>query len=429
VQVDHDGTPLPHLPPVYEQGAPSPRFPQSLPNRPFRIDAPPIGLALDQLGPSPVHNFYQNQAQINGGKNNRYVAMSNVGAWVMGYYDGSKLRLWEWARRYTLADNYFMAAHGGSFLNHQWLICACTPQFPDAPDSMRAQVDEQGNLKRRPGSPRSVLEGPVQLLDGLLTPDGYAVNNAQPAYQPSGIPPAAGGDVRFADPGQHPLPPQVARTIGDALSEKGVSWAWYAGGWTEATRDGRRDPGEKRRVIYSREPGSTRFQAHHHPFNYFQRFAPGSPDRERHLRDYGDLTAAIDAGTLPSVVFYKPAGAVNQHPAYTDLVSGDAHIADLLDRLRGSKQWDRMLVIVTYDENGGFWDHAAPPSGPGWSDRWGPGTRVPALIISPLARRGYVDSTRYDTTSILKLVTRRFGLQPLPGVRANVGDFTDALAY
>ena len=68
-----------------------------------------------------------------------------------------------------------------------------------------------------------------------------------------------------------------------------------------------------------------------------------------------------------------------------------------------------------------------PPSGPGWSDRWGPGTRIPALVISPFARRGFVDKTVYDTTSVLKLITRRFGLEPLPGVREKAGDLTQAL--
>ncbi|HEY0420906.1 MAG TPA: alkaline phosphatase family protein, partial [Acetobacteraceae bacterium] len=67
--------------------------------------------------------------------------------------------------------------------------------------------------------------------------------------------------------------------------------------------------------------------------------------------------------------------------------------------------------------------------GPGWGDRWGPGTRIPALVISPFARRGHIDSTSYDTTSILKLITRRFGLEPLPGVREKTGDLTGALQF
>jgi len=429
-QLDHDGRPLSGLPAVWgADGKPDPRFPQRLPNGPFRIDADPINMLPDRIVPSPIHNFYQNQEQINGGKNNRFAAVSNVGGWVMGHYDGSKFELWRWAREYTLADNFFMAAYGGSFLNHQWLACACTPVFRDAPAALRARPNGQGRLERRPTSPASALDGPLQAFDGPISPDGYAVNTSQPPYQPSGIPPAAGGNPDHADPAKNPVPPQTAKTIGDTLSARGVSWAWYAGGWNEALADGRQDPAAKRTVIYSREPGNPMFQPHHQPFNYFARFAPGTPDRARHLRDVGDFLEAIEKGTLPQVAFYKPAGRFTQHPSYTDIASGDRHVSDVLERLRKSPRWNRMLVIVTYDENGGYWDHVPPPSGPGWTDRWGPGTRIPAIVISPFARRGFVDSTAYDTTSILKLITKRFGLEPLPGVREKAGDLTNALAF
>ena len=433
-QRDHDGKPLAYLTVWGPDGKPHPAYPK-LPNAPFQIDAAPIGKAADQVLLSPIHAYYHNIEQINGGANDMFAAMSNVGGWVMGYFDGSQMKLWQWAREYTLADNFFMGAFGGSYLNHQWLICACTPTFNDAPPAMRASLDAQGRLVKRPTSP-SALEGAVQTLSGgsggQVAPDGFTVNTTQPSYQPSGIPPAAGGSLDHADPAGDarsgkPLPPQAAKTIGDTLSAKGVSWAWYAGGWKAALEDGRRPPDAKRHVIYTREAGALNFQPHHQPFNYYQRFAPGSQDRELHLKDGDDLLRDIDAGTLPKVVFYKPTGRLNQHPAYTDLMSGDAHIAELLERLRRSPQWERMVVIVTYDENGGFWDHVPPPSGPGWGDRWGPATRVPTLIISPFARRGFVDKTSYDTTSILKLITLRFGLEPLPGVREKTGDLTNAL--
>jgi acid phosphatase len=428
-QLDHDGKPLAKLPPVYSGGKPDPRYPQSFPNAPFRIDAPPVNARIDEVVPSPIHNYWQNIEQINGGSNNKFVAMTTVGAWTMGYYDGSAQKMWQWARDYTLADNFFMGAFGGSFLNHQWLVCACTPVFADAPAALRAQLDERGNLKKRPGSPASVLDGPVQVFDGSVTPDGYAVNTTQPPYQPSGTPPAAGGSLDLADTAKFPLPPQTARTIGDTLSAKGVSWAWYAGGWNQALADGRRDPKEKRAIIYNREGASPMFQPHHQPFNYFARFAPGTADRAAHLKDGDELLAAIDKGALPQVTFYKPAGRLTQHPSYTDIQSGDLHIAEVLERLSKSPQWNTMAVIVTYDENGGYWDHVPPPTGAGWGERWGPGTRIPTLIVSPFARRGFVDHTPSDTTSILKLITRRFGLEPLPGVRANMGDLTSAFSF
>lgn len=425
-QLDHDGTPLPHLPPTWDHGKASARFAtEKLPNGPFRIDAPPFNGRMDELLPSPWHLYYQNIEQINGGRNNLFAAMANVGGWAMGYFDGSAMKMWQWAKEYTLADHFFMAAFGGSYLNHQWLVCACTPMDLNAPSDARAQL-ENGVLKRKPGSSPSALKGPVQLFDGRASPDGFLVNTSQPLHQPSGIPPAAAGSRELADPARHPAPAFTETTIGDTLSAKGVSWAWYAGGWDAALADGRQDPKAKRSVIYNRGADSPIFQPHHQPLNYYARFAPGSADRARHLRDEKDLVAAIDAGTLPQVAFFKPAGRYTEHPSYTDVVSGDLHIAALLERLKKSPQWPTMAVIVTYDENGGFWDHAPPPAGSGWSDRWGPGTRVPAIIVSPYAKRGYVDKTPYDTTSILKFITKRFGLEPLPGVRPNAGDLTNA---
>jgi phospholipase C len=180
------------------------------------------------------------------------------------------------------------------------------------------------------------------------------------------------------------------------------------------------------------------FQYHHQPFNYFAKFAPGTTAREEHIRDGGlngaAFIKAVDEGKLPQVAFYKPQGNLNEHPGYADVLEGDIHIADLVVHLEKSPQWPNMVVIVTYDENGGFWDHAAPPKG----DRWGPGTRIPAIIISPFAKKGTVDHTLYDTTSILRFITRRFDLPKLAGLtrrdealRAHgeppLGDLTAAL--
>ena len=427
-QLDRDGKPLAHLPPVWNRGRPDAAFPKNLANGPFQIDAPPVSLPLSARTQDPVHLFYVHQEQIAAGANNMFAALSNTGALTMGYYDGSRLRMWDWARRFVLADHFFQAAFGGSFLNHQWLVCACTPYHPGAPVASRTQLGADGRVGRRQELP-SANDGPLWFLEDGYSPDGYAVNAVQPPYQPSDIPPAPGGALEYADPGKQPLPPQRTKTIGDTLSAGSVTWAWYAGGWDAALADGRRDPKAARTVIYKGGPASPNFQPHHQPFNYFIRFAPGTPDRAQHLKDEKDFVAAIDKGTLPQVAFYKPSGRVNQHPGYADLASGDEHIDQLLSRLVKSPQWGRMAVIVTYDENGGFWDHAPPPSGPGWGDRWGPGSRVPAIIVSPYAKRGYVDKTPYDTTSILKFITRRFGLEPLPGVRANAGDLTNAFEF
>ncbi len=442
IQRDRDGAVLKILPPVWggltAKGVTPPvtqAQTENLPNKPFAIDDPKgfnssLAVPINNLW----HLFYQNQMQIDGGKNDRFVAFGDSGALVMGHYDGRNLPLWNVATKYTLADNFFMGMFGGSFANHIWLVCACAGYYPNADQSPAkdkiAVVDKDGvSLTLAPTSPKSAMDGiPKFARDGSLSPDFYAINTMQPPYQPSANKPAAGGDARYADPNNPTtLPPQTAETIGDLLSAKRVPWAWYSGAWQDALDGDRSTP-------------VPNFQFHHQPFNYFANFAPGTPARAEHLRDGGmsgsEFIRAIDAGTLPQVTFYKPQGNLNEHPGYADVLSGDEHITNVVDHLEKSRQWPHMLVIVTYDENGGIWDHVPPPKG----DRWGPGSRIPALIISPFARKGFVDHTPYDTTSILRFITRRFDLPVLPGIsqrdaalRTNgsppMGDLTNALKF
>lgn len=440
LQRDRDGAPLAVLPPIWggltARGV-TPAVTETqtvrLPNAPFAIDAADgFALALGVPTRDLWHRFYQHQMQIDGGRNDMFAAWADSGGLVMGHYDGSALPLWGIARKYVLADAFFMGAFGGSFLNHQWLICACTPYYPNAATSPAAPsiavVNPDGtSLAIAANSPASALDGiPKFVGDGNLTPDFYAVNTMQPPYQPSANPPAAGGDPATADPLEPTtLPPQTAVTIGDLLTAKGVSWAWYAGAW-QAALDGQN------------AAPVPNFQFHHQPFNYFAAYAPGTAARAEHLRDGGLGGAAflrdIDAGALPAVAFYKPQGNLTEHAGYTDVLSGDRHIADVIGHLVRGPQWPHMLVIVTYDENGGFWDHAAPPV----ADRWGPGSRVPAIILSPFARHGFVDHTPYDTTSILRFIIERWDLPMLKGIAVRdaalaahgapaMGDLTGAL--
>jgi acid phosphatase len=451
-QFDRNGEPLPTLPPIWNgitQRGITPAITQamtvSLPNTPFAIDDPQGFDASRSVATRDLwHRFYENQMQIDGGKNDMFAAWADSGGLVMGYYghESAALPLWQFAQRYTLADNFFMGAFGGSFLNHQWLVCACTPVYPNADKSPAAKlisaVESDGvTLKVAPNSPPSALGGPPKFVNSSnLTPDFYAVNTMQPPYQPSGNPPAANGDSRFADPDNPTtLPPQTQRHIGDALDDAGVTWAWYAGAWDAATSA---SVNRGARVIYGPNLSTPNFQAHHQPFNYFADLAPGTEKRARHLLDAGvdgaRFIEAIDKGELPQVTFYKPQGNLNEHAGYADVESGDKHIADVIAHLQKSPQWKNMVVIVTYDENGGFWDHVAPPKG----DRFGPGTRIPAIVVSPFAKKGYVDHTQYDTTSILRFITLRFDLTPLPGLKARndalvahgsapMGDLTNSL--
>jgi len=382
-QVDKAGNPYAVLPPILDEKSkePDPRFPARLANAPF--DVGPF-VTQTEKHRDLVHRFYQNREQINGGRNDKFAAWSDAGGLVMGYYDTANTRLWALAKEFTLADNFFQAAYGGSFLNHFWLICACTPRYETGPTAIRAQLDADGHLVK----------------DGALTPDGHAVNTIFSFYPP--YPPSATDLAKR-------LPPQTMPNIGDRLNDKKVSWAWYSGGYAAA--------------MAGRNEGN--FQYHHQPFVYFASTGEGTAAKAAHLKDETELFKAVARGRLEKVVFYKPVGDENQHPGYADVAGGDAKAGRLIDAIRTSPLWKDTAIIVTYDENGGFWDHVAPPAG----DAWGPGTRIPALVISPYARRGFVDHTAYDTTSILKLIETRFGLEPLGGRDAQANDMTAAFDF
>ncbi|MDP9011053.1 MAG: acid phosphatase [Pseudomonadota bacterium] len=469
-QLDRDGSVLPSLPRTWGGVTASGYRPviteaqsAGLPNAPFSMEHAFAAQSNVTLSTSAVtrdlyHRFFEHQMQIDGGRNDGYAAWSDAGGLAMGHYDTSHSGLYALARQYVLADHFFQGAFGGSFLNHQYLICACAPEYPNADTSaakpsmtvLETGADGQPlpRLKLAPGSPRSALDGPPKFVkSGNLAPanyfsDGkfYAVNTMQPPYQPSGNAPArADGAGLHADPNNATtLPPQSAPTIGDRLSAKNVTWTWYSGAWNAAIADGKQPAAKKRRVIYAPNTpaGSPDFQPHHQPFNYYARFDPAAHPEERaeHLKDYEELLADITAGRLPQVVFYKPQGNLNQHAGYASVAEGDAHLAGLVAKLQGAPQWNNMVIVITYDEYGGAWDHVAPPKG----DLLGPGARIPALVISPLARMGTVDHTQYDTDSILRLITRRFDLEVLPGITMRdralaehaqypMGDLTNAL--
>jgi acid phosphatase len=474
-QKDRDGvTILPTLPPTWggvTQTGVTPVVTQAqsagLPNAPFAIETAFRASANATLSTSTVtrdlwHRFFENQMQIAGGTNDGFAAWSDAGGLAMGHFDYSQSAMYRLAREFVLADNFFQGAFGGSFLNHQYLICACAPVYPDAATAAAkpsiAQIEKDASGKYRPvlvtarNSPASALDGrPVFANSGNLTPENYfgdgkfyAVNTMQPPYQPSGNAPskAAGSNPLLADPLRPTtLPTQTAATIGDRLSAKNVTWAWYGGSWDAAVADGARESSARRVIYRASQAGiSTRdsvdFQAHHQPFNYYAALDPIAHPayRSAHLKDYEDLLRAAADGTVPSVAFYKPEGVYNQHEGNTNLTEGDARIADLIAKLRAGPQWKHMVIVVTYDEFGGSWDHVAPPR----ADLLGPGTRIPAIIISPFARMGTVDHTQYDTGSILRFITRVFALDPLAGVAQRdsaliasggraMGDLTNAL--
>jgi phospholipase C len=375
-----------------------------------------------------IHRFYHEQLQIDTGvlepkqgDLDKFVTWSDNPGLVLSYLDATPLPEGQLAQQYTLCDRFFHSAYGGSFLNHHWLIAAATPPWTAAMPS---------------GFPSSWDPATRLLNDANLTFDGrFVVNTTQPLLAPfaPNTPPAQRLLINNTDPSQ----PGYVPTIGNRLDDAGINWRWYAGGWTEA-------------LANNVTANAALFQFHHQPFAYYTKYAPfltaptanyasadpatapalnpATTGPQAHLQDETTFLADVAAGTLPPVSFVKPIGANNEHPGYADVVTGQQHVADLVQAVQHSPIWKDCVIIITYDENGGRWDHVVPPVRP---DGWGVGVRVPGILISPFVRQGGIDSHEYETVSILKLIERRFHLAPLAARDAQpaVSDLTTAFDF
>ena len=386
-----------------------------------------------------VHKFYQEQYQLNGGRQNRYVTGSDAIGLTMGGYRTKLLPIYRYlhgkhAPNYVIADHFFQGAFGGSYLNHQYLIAAQPPLWSNAPAAEHSVIDTQGMPRTNypfykttyPAQDKSLTQAcnlPTTIA-GRACGD-WSVNTSLPATQPTA---SYGPKIPLIDDNTR------AMNIGDRLSDAGVSWAWYSGGWDNAA-------GNTTGRGYTNGPGPTcgdpnsapagpdatgqnagypycpdlSFQQHHQPFAYFARYAPGTDGRANHLKDEKEFLYQARTGTLPKVSFIKPLGIENEHPGYASEPHGSDHLVSLLKAIRKGPEGKKTLVVVTYDEFGGTWDHMSPPglgrTGP--HDQFGPGTRIPALIVSPGLKASSVDHRVYDTTSIMATIEARYGLQPV----------------
>ena len=425
-----------------------------------------------------VHRFYQERYQLDGGHQDRYVQGSDAIGLAMGYYDTTRLPIYEYlhsagAPNYVVADQLFQGGFGGSFFNHQVLVSAQAPVFAGADRSgvldnaacavgtthcdLHSAVDANGFPTTYPlyqpvgdaAHPAPVLRDQALTVaagaDGSCAPSwagavappagtlcgDYAVNTIQPFTQPFAPGTAAG----------RRLPLLTSANIGDAMTARNVSWAWYAGGWDNATGNNGRDAMHPLGPGWTNGPAGTAtgacvappgkviasgavfpncpdalFQFHHQPLGYFASYADGTAARVAHLQDEQRFLADAAAGTLPDVSFVKPVGEENEHPGYASEDGGSQHLVDLVRAILDGPDGDQTMIVVTYDEFGGQWDHVPPPgtaANPGPHDAFGPGTRLPALVISSDIPSSGVDHTQYDTTSILATIEHRFGLAPL----------------
>ncbi|MFN0252795.1 MAG: alkaline phosphatase family protein [Kofleriaceae bacterium] len=203
-------------------------------------------------------------------------------------------------------------------------------------------------------------------------------------------------------------------TIYNRLADKGVDWAYYYGNLAVVSLLGQEGP---------------------------YKIDLGPNDGTGHIRRFGDALVGAGqffkdaaAGTLPPVVYIDPAfGENDDHPPVHPIL-GQEFIASIYTALANSPQWNNIMLVITYDENGGFFDHVAPPTTTDETEaNFGIagfeqlGFRVPTIVAGPYAKTGHVSSVTYDHTSALKHLQQAFDLEPLNARMMAATDLMDCI--
>lgn len=272
---------------------------------------------------------------------------------VMGYHDGRDLQnYWRYARDYVLQDKMFEPNASWSLPQHLFM------------------VSEWSAWCRRIGDPKSCEN---ELQDPDYPPDFRSRSDRSPE---PGRPDYAWTDLTYLLHAHH------------------VSWAYYVMSGTEpdcANDQAKCAPVEQK----AKTPGIW------NPLPYFDTV---KRDGELgNIRDLRDFYAAAANGTLPSVVWLCPAGPYSEHPP--GLVSrGQAYVTGLIDTIMRGRDWNSTAIFLTWDDWGGFYDHVVPPR----VDENGYGLRVPAMVISPYARRGFIDHQTLSHDAYVKFIEDDF---------------------
>jgi phospholipase C len=378
-----------------------------LANEPFHM-APYIP-AGNNVPWDPQHHFFRMFAQIDNGAMDRFVALamakhhtpfdkaaesdpvqmllaeSSPSGAVLGFYTRKDIPDYHHlADEYVLFDHFFQSMSGGSTGNALYLVAA------------RSAAWQKVSQKLTGSQMPPVFDMPY---DGK----GMLINDLPPLNGP-------------------PPDEQTYPNIGDRLNAANLSWAWYNEGWNAVKPWALKTAfgaGDGSAVVDSIDM----YVPHHNPFQYYPSWFANV--KAGHMRDSADFFEDVKSGRLPQVSFIKATGAHDEHPGDSAPRWGEQWVMDLLKALGRSLLWEKTAVILTYDEGGGFWDHVAPPR----PDAYGCGTRIPAMLIGPWARRGYVDHRIADTTSVLAFIEARFGLQPLQDRDAKAYNMLDGLDF
>ena len=331
------------------------------------------------------------------------------------------------ADEYSMSDNYHQAVMGGTGANHVmmgtgdaifWSDGKGNPTTPPShianPDPLAGSnnqyiVDvgfdgnftECGNLTQ-PGILPIVsylASLPYHPRSNCAPNHYYMVNNDNPGFLPDGTVDTAG----IAKGGS--VPPTNVRTIGEALNDKGISWAYYGGAYNAAVAL-TNDPTNPSPLVQIGRAycNICNFES------YSNAIMGNATPRAAHIKDATDFYAAISSGTLPAVSFVKPDGLLDGHPASSkfDLFEGmTKKIVDLLNA--NPELFASTALFITLDEGGGFYDSGYVQP----MDFFGDGPRIPMIVVSPFSKGGHISHTYSDHVSILKFIERNWNLRPL----------------
>ena len=354
----------------------------------------------------------------------------NGGGNSMAFYNvqkGDAPLLKSLADEYSMSDNYHQAIMGGTGANHVaigtgdvifWSDGNGNPTMPPShianPDPLPGTNDVytvdlffDGNFAEcadptQPGIKpiRDYLESlPYDPKPNCEKGHFYMVNNDNPGFLPDGTVDTAG----IAKGGS--VPPTNVRTIGDALNEKGISWAYYGGAYNAA-------------IALQHDPTSTnpavqigRTYCNICNFETYATSIMGdATQRAEHIKDATDFFASVDDGTLPAVSFVKPDGLLDGHPASSKLDLFEGMLKKIVDHLTARPElFAETALIITMDEGGGYHDSGYIQP----LDFFGDGPRIPLIIVSPFTRGGHISHTYADHVSILKFIERNWDLKPL----------------
>jgi phospholipase C len=358
----------------------------------------------------------------------------NGGGNSMAFYNvqhGDVPVLKQLADEYTMSDNFHQSVMGGTGANHVMLGSgdavfwsdghgtATTPPshianpnpLPDSDNQYTVDIGFDGNFTECADRSQPGIRPIHEYLESLpYDPEPncerghfYMVNNDNPGFLPDGTVDTAG----IAKGGS--IPPSNVRTVGEALNEKGISWAYYGGAYNAAVELTRiREQGGT-----TNDPTILIGQAYCNICNFpsYTNAIMGDPaQRAAHIKDATDFFAAVDNGSLPAVSFVKPDGLLDGHPASSKVDLFEGMVRKIMDHLNANPElFATTVLFITMDEGGGFYDSGYIQP----LDFFGDGPRIPLIAVSPFSRGGHVSHTYTDHVSILKFIERNWSLDPL----------------